>query len=49
MHKSPEWEEVLQSTVDEYGNTISHLAAESGNVQTFRVRVSAPGNWQLAE
>ena len=41
MHKSKEWEDVLQSEVDEYGNTIAHLAAESGNVQVFKVRVSA--------
>ena len=41
MHKSSEWEDVLQSAVDEYGNTIAHLAAESGNVQVFMVRVSA--------
>lgn len=37
MHKSPELEKILMEKVDGYGNTVAHLAAESGNVEVFKV------------
>lgn len=38
MHDSKELEEILQRPVDNYGNTVIHLAAESGYSSVFKVQ-----------